>query len=196
MSAAPQLPVTTDVLPRKRFTRQDVERFMATGVLDGQRLELLDGDLVDKMGQNPRHAATIQRLFVALLKIFDAALIRIQLPMEAASTDRDRSVPEPDLALLAETKPDFDHRHPRGDELLLVVEVSDTTAAFDLSRKAQIYANAGVPEYWVVDLNNKRLVVHHKPDGSVYRLVQQLSETDEVSLDGHSIRIGDILPKA
>src|ERR1700756_5015393 len=98
MSAAPLLPYETSAaaLPRKRFTRQDVERLMESGLLDGQRYELIDGDLIDKMGQKPPHASAICTILAALVKFLDPRRIRIQLPIEASVKDRERSLPEPD----------------------------------------------------------------------------------------------------
>jgi len=197
MSAALITPFqAAEGLPRKRFTRRDVECLADLGLLDGQRYELIDGDLLDKMGQKPPHATGIQLLLATLVRFLDAVLIRIQLPIEAAGADQEYSLPEPDVAVLAEFKPDFHKRHPRGDELRLVVEVSDTTAAFDLSRKAALYAAALVPEYWVLDLVRRILVVHRHPDGSTYRLMQLFSEADTVSLENSSdlIRVSEILP--
>jgi Uma2 family endonuclease len=148
------------MLPRKRFTRDEVERLLSTDFFNGQRCELIDGDLIDKTGQTPQHASTIQRLMVAFVKWFDVGRIRVQFPMEVPAPDHVYTVPEPDIALSAEWKPDYEHRHPRGDECILVAEVSDTTVRFDLSRKATLYAKAGVREYWVVDLTRRVLVVH------------------------------------
>jgi Uma2 family endonuclease len=188
----------TESLPRKRFTRDEVDRLEAAGVFEGQRYELLDGDLIDKMGQKPPHATAIQLLLRVFGRMIDLALIRVQLPMEVSAPDRDRSLPEPDFAILAASKPDFSHRHPQGDEMLLVVEVSDTTAAFDLKRKAGLYAAAGVAEYWVLDLGRRKLIVHRQPEGSSYFVRQELSETESVSLQGRgeTIRVGEILPNS
>jgi Uma2 family endonuclease len=122
-------------------------------------------------------------------------MIRGQLPIEASRGDRERSLPEPDVSVF-EPNREYHKRHPRGDEVLLVVEVSDTTAAFDLSRKAILYASAGVREYWVLDLVRRLLVVHRQPDGSTYRLMQLFSEGDTVSMEGRDegVRVSDILP--
>jgi Uma2 family endonuclease len=197
MSAAPQLPYDEELYSRrKRFTRQEVERLLDMGFFDGQRYELIDGELLDKMGQNPPHAEIIQNLTEILGRIFGNRLLRIQLPMEASGEDRDRSVPEPDVAVLRERKPEFKRRHPRGHELLLLVEVSDSSSRFDLGRKAQIYAAAGVPEYWVVDV--KRGIVDRRcdPAEGAYRLRQSFSPGESVPLDGcpEGIPVNDILP--
>lgn len=198
MSAASLLPfqAAAEALPRKRFTREEVERYVEAGFFDGQRFELIDGDLLDKMGQKPPHATAIRLTQAWLAGFLGANRVQCQLPIEASGADRERSLPEPDLAVLAEPKPDYHQRHPRGDELLLVVEVSDTTASFDLTRKAVLYASAGVPEYWVLDLTRRVLVVHRRSDGSTYRLAQLFSETDTVSMEGRddAIRVSEILP--
>jgi Uma2 family endonuclease len=126
----------------------------------------------------------------------DENLIQIQAPIEVSVEDSDRSLPEPDLSVLREDKPEYDERHPRGNELLLVIEVSDSSAAFDLSRKAALYAKAGVPEYWVLELGRRRLAVHRQPDGAEYRLRQFFLESDTVTLDGRSeiISVAALLP--
>jgi len=198
MSVAPWLPFQTapEALPRKRFTREEVEHLIDTGFFEGQRWELIDGELLDKMGQKPPHASAIRQTQAWLAGVFGADRVQSQLPIEAAGADRERSLPEPDVAVLAEPKPDYHKRHPRGDELLLVVEVSDTTVSFDLNRKAALYAAAGVPEYWVLELTRRVLVVHRRPDGSTYRLAQLFSEADTVSMEGRgeTVRVSEILP--
>jgi Uma2 family endonuclease len=197
MSAAPLLPSTAEPLRRKRFTRDEVDYLSATGFFQGQRFELVDGDLYDKRGQNPPHAFAIGLLLEALAKLFPPGSIRVQLPLEVSGPDRETSLPEPDVALLAERKPEYRNRHPRGDEVLLIVDVADSSAGLDLSRKVTLYAAAGVPEYWVVDLM-RRMVVHRRPDGGLYRRVELLGVADSVRLEGRpeSIPVSKIVPDA
>ncbi len=198
MSAGILLPsqAAAETLPRKRFTREEVDLLSETGFFEGRRYELIDGDLVDKMGQKPPHAFAIQLVLRWVVRIGFAECLRVQLPIEVAAADRERSLPEPDLAVVAENKSDFAKRHPRGDELLLAVEVADTSAGFDLSRKAVLYGAAGVPEYWVLDLSRRLLVVHRQPFASGYRLIRLFTETEMVSLEnrGETVRVGDLLP--
>jgi Uma2 family endonuclease len=164
------------------------------GVFEGQRFELIDGELIDKVGQKPPHSYTIQLVHDWLIAFLPS--VRVQLSMEASGDDRDTSEPEPDIAVLKEMKAEYQRRHPRGDEMLLVVEVSDTTRAFDLGRKAALYAKSGVPEYWVVDLSRRMFAVHRQPDGEQYKLIQMFSEEETVSLQGRteSVKAGDLLP--
>jgi Uma2 family endonuclease len=186
MSAAITLP------PRKRFTRSEVEQMAEAGLFAGQRFELIDGDLIDKMGQNPPHATAIELCMEQFIVIFGVRLVRVQLPMEAGAADGERSVPEPDLAVLMERKPDFSRRHPNGDELRLLVEVADTTVRYDSTLKRDLYARAGVPEYWVLDLNNRRIIVHRQLDvhKSEYTNIQSYAETETVS----DIPVSSLLP--
>ena len=148
------------------------------------------------MGQKPPHVNGLRFLSRWLMHVFGFDLVRVQAPMQAVGIDNERSVPEPDVVLLREDKAGFRERHPRGNEVRLAVEVADTSASVDLSRKAQIYALAGVHEYWVLDLQRRRLVVHRQNGGEQYGTIQSLSENDMASVEGHaeSIRVGELLP--
>ena len=186
--------------PRKRFTREEVERLTDSGVFAGQRFELIDGDLIDKMGQNGPHALAIRLLLKWLSRLLDGDLISSQLPLRLSGKDGEYSLPEPDFAILR--KPMLEARHPRADEILLVIEVSDTSVTFDRTRKAALYAGAGIPEYWVLDLSHRVLLVHTLvqtgPSGKDYRQVQMYSSEESVSFPGRpeSIRVSDLLPPA
>jgi Uma2 family endonuclease len=180
---------------RKRFTRQEVEQLLESGFFLGQRYELIDGDLIDKMGQKPPHAYGVESVSEWLREAFPGRRVRVQLPIELTGQERDLSVPEPDVAVLKERRPEYQSRHPRSDELVLVVEIADSSAPFDLGRKAEIYAGAGVPQYWVLDLNRRMLVIHTQSDGKLYRSIQLLSEDQAVRIQGRSIRVGELLPE-
>ncbi len=198
MSAAilPASPAA-DSLRRKRFTRSEVDRMQDLGIFDGQRCELIDGDLIDKMGQNPPHAQAIRNLFLWLIGIFGPGRLQMQLPIEAKPGDSDWSLPEPDLAVLAEAGGDYGKRHPRGDELLLVVEVSDTSLRQDLTTKRDLYARASVGEYWVLDLQSRRLIVHRNPAHGEYRETAILTERDLASCPTRpeqTVAIRNLLP--
>ena len=184
-------------LPRKRFTRSEVEAMLDAGVFPGQRFELIDGDLIDKLGQKPAHASAIQRLQDILSRMFGGVRVRVQLPMEVGAADRETSVPEPDLALLTEAKDDYEARHPGGAEMTLVVEVADTTIRPDLTRKRDLYATAGVREYWVLDLKDRRLVIHRDWDGAnhSYASIQSYAEDETVDFKGKPIEVASLLSK-
>ena len=191
MSAATLTP------PRKRFTRDEVEQMLGAGLFTGQRFELIGGDLIDKMSQNPPHTQATTRIAAWLTRIFDER-VRTQQPIEVAGRDRQLSWPEPDLAVLAAEATDaFGSRHPRGDELLLVVEVADSSSRHDLTTKRGIYARAGVPEYWVLDILGRKLIVHRNRSQGKYEEIFALGETESASLaslPGSSLEIARLLP--
>ena len=164
--------------PGKRFSRDEFNRMIEAGIFEGQRYELIDGELINKMGQNPDHAFVITMLMEWLMGLFPPRLVRIQLSAQAGGADHNWSVPEPDVAVLAEWKSDYAHRHPHGDELKLVIEVAGTSIRKDLTRKAEIYATAGVPEYWVIDLERRAIVVHRKPLKGEFRFVERFGERE------------------
>ncbi len=166
------------------------------GILgEDDRVELIEGDLLARSPQEPVHASTIQRLTTRLLRAYGEGFpIRVQLPLVASET----SLPEPDIAVVRGDERAFETRHPSGSDVLLVVEVTWSTAPRD-RETAEIYARAGVPVYWRLDLEHRRLEVHHipAPDG-VYTRVAALGEADEVEVPGTSIRwkVADLLPRA
>ena len=164
------------------------------GLFAGQRFELIDGDLIDKMGQNPPHSQALRLVHAWLVKIFGAVRIQVQQPIEAAAAERERSLPEPDFSVLAEIKGEYGRRHPRGDELLLTVEVADTTVRYDATTKCDMYARAGVPEYWVLDIGGRRVIVHRRPVEGKFEQIDSVAENATVSAGGMQIPVSELLP--
>lgn len=201
--AAPSVALLHDVtqLPnRHKWTRAEVRRFYETGALSpDDRLELLFGELVTKMGMNEPHAGVLLLLDAMLRTIFGVGFVlRVQLPFVAG----DESEPEPDVAVVAGNLRDAFAQHPT--QAALIVEVSDATLAFDLGAKASLYAQAGIEDYWVIDINNRLLYVHRQPlispalpGGSGYQVVSRLTENDSISplvAPGNSFSVAEILP--
>ena len=183
--------------PRKRFTVEEVQQMLDAGLFAGQRFELIDGDLIDKMGQNPPHAYAIRLVFAWLVKVLEPGRVQVQSPIQAGGPDQKWSLPEPDLAVLPELKDDYRYRHPLGDEILLAVEVSDTTVRYDQNEKRDLYARAGVREYWVLDLGRRQLTQHRSPANGKYSLVQTFAEQDEVCPEFHTsepVKVASLLP--
>lgn len=168
----------------------------AAGLFTGLRYELIQGDLIDKMSQNPPHANAVRLVNARLAAIYGASRVQCQLPIEVAPTDQQWSLPEPDLAVLAagDVSPEslYQTRHPRGDETALVVEVADTTLRHDLTAKRDLYARAGVPEYWVLDITGRRLIIHRAPADGEYAVTLTLSEQESAG----GLLVSDLLPRA
>lgn len=141
-----------------RFDVGTYERMVASGALEGQRIELLEGLLVEVSPHRPEHADVIESLTEHLAHA--SARLRVQLPLEADWG----STPEPDLALVERTHP-RDH-HPR--TALLAVEVAVTSHKYDREIKANMYAWAPVPTYWLVDVPARTVEVYSDPGREGY----------------------------
>jgi len=182
---------------RKKFTTDDVMRMLKAGILnEDDRLELIEGELLVVSPQDPIHAGAVQRLNQWLVRAYgDAFQVRPQLPLHASAL----SLPEPDLAVVRGDVHSFDRGHPEGADSVLLIEVTWTTAQRD-RRKVEIYARAGVPVYWRVDLEHRRLEVYEGPatDAGVYTRVRLLSDGDEVDVPETDVRwrVSDIFPAA
>jgi hypothetical protein len=189
-------PPATDTLRRKRFSRCEVERMQELGFFEGERYELIEGELIDKMGQNPPHSQAIQNVLFLLAQMFGLRQVRAQLPIEASDRDQNWNLPEPDITVLKEVN-SYGKFHPRGDETLLIVEIADTSLRQDLTVKRSLYARAAVSEYWVLDLPSRKLIVHRQPANGEYTEVFSLIETATVACiarPDQPITVRELLP--
>lgn len=165
------------------------------GVLTADdRVELLEGVIVAMSPHTPLHAWAISQVGDVLRRaIADRALVRVQLPLVTGTG----SAPEPDLFVVPGRQSDYRDRHPTS--ALLVVEISDSSLQQDRLTKSAIYAAAGVPEYWVVDLRDVRVEIFREPEpgSSRYRLTSVARRGDRielVSFPGTFVDVDEIFP--
>ena len=169
----------SSTLTRHRFTVAQFEEMVEAGILtENDRVELLRGEVVEKIPIGPAHAASVNRLNrLFQLRLGTAAIVAVQNPIQAGDSE-----PEPDLALLRPRADYYSKATPSGDDVLLVVEVSDTTLETDRTLKCEIYAEAGFPEYWIVNLVENCLEVHRDPSPSgSYAWTQRLDIESSVA---------------
>jgi Uma2 family endonuclease len=173
-------PVEAFALPLRRWTRAEYGRMVETGIIQpDEHVELLDGEVVAMTPQKGPHAAVVDALREVLQDVFGAGWrIRVQLPLALGP----RSEPEPDVAVVRGSRWDFVTDHP--DRADLVVEVADSTLGKDRLRKAPLYAAAGIPEYWIIDLEGRAVEVYRTPttqgDQARYSHVTRLVPGDTV----------------
>lgn len=150
--------MTLNVKPRK-FTVEEYARMGEAGVFGwNERVELIEGEIIPVSPQNRRHASRTARLTTWFVTEFGKTHeIRVQLPLTLGS----HSEPEPDFALVRFEVADGAPRHPGSADLVL--EIADSSLAFDRNEKASLYAKAGIAEYWVLNLVNSRLEVRRGP---------------------------------
>jgi Uma2 family endonuclease len=149
-----------------RLTVDEYYRMVEVGLLTpDDRVELIEGEIVDMPPIGSRHAAMVNSLAERLIRAMNgAAGVGIQAPVRLSS----RSEPQPDLALLKGGTGAYKNAHPTAADVLLLIEVSESTLRYDLSVKSRLYAKHGIPEYWVVDLVDNRIHRRWNPRGEEY----------------------------
>jgi Uma2 family endonuclease len=149
---------------RRRFTVDEYEQMAEAGILgEDDRVELLEGDIVEMAPIGPRHAASVKRLIDRLAPtLHGRAIVSAQDPIRIESD----SEPQPDIALLRPRHDFYAHAHPSPQDVLLVIEVSDSTAWLDRRVKMPLYARAGIPQAWLVDLDNDVIEVYRGTAGT------------------------------
>jgi Uma2 family endonuclease len=188
--------------PERLFTTAEYLRMVETGILtENDKVELLNGRIVEKMARNPPHDSAIQRLLNALVrKLPQAYSIRSQMALTLPSS---ASVPEPDLAVVWGPDSRYDAAHPGAADALLVVEISDSTLRDDRGEKLISYAGAGVSLYWIVNLVDRRVEIYSDPTGPehfpTYRRRDDADEKSTVTLrlpEGEILesKVVDLLP--
>jgi hypothetical protein len=133
-----QLNAPPSVLRRRPWTRRDCEALESSGAFEGQRYELIEGELIDKMGMNPPHSVFLKLIGGWLMRIFGERYVRQQMPIDVRLEDNPTNEPQPYVWLTSQPANSFLDRHPNSSEILLLVEVADTTLAFDTTTKAAL----------------------------------------------------------
>jgi Uma2 family endonuclease len=179
--------------PQRRITVDEYHRMIAAGILgEDERVQLISGTLVAMTPQGGPHARVIQRLNRLLVRaVGDDLVVRPQLPLTLV----DDSEPEPDLAVVRAGDAESRERHPR--TALLVVEVAGESLPLDRQAKAVLYARAGIPEYWIVNLAESTVEVRREPDpaSGSYRTKAVARGGDTLvaaSVPGLSIGVADL----
>ena len=176
----------TDILsryhvPRHRLTVADYRRLGEARILGkDDRVELLEGQLVDMSPIGPRHALTIDllnRLLPATLG--EQAWLRVQNPIVLD----DASEPQPDLAVVQHPWSGYPDVHPRPSDILLLIEVADSSLEFELGAKLELYARAGIREFWVVDLTSNRVLVHRRPHDGRYDSITTVEVSGRLQIE-------------
>lgn len=172
--------------------RVEYDRIVQLGLFERERLELIRGQLVAMSPQDNAHALCVERVMEALMfALARRARVRCQLPFAPSASDD--SEPEPDVAVFARDA--AQDTHP--GQALLIVEVADSSLRYDRLVKGPLYAEVGVPQYWLVNLVDRVVEVHTAPRGGIW------SRTERVEVDGEievvafpdvRLRVGDLLP--
>lgn len=180
-----------------RWTRNQYYRMAELGFFEGKRVELIKGEIIEMSPMKAAHATAIVLATEALNKIFDQGfVVRTQLPTSFGKVDE----PEPNIAVVKGDARDFSESHPKTVEL--IVEVADSSLNFDREKKASLYAENKIGEYWILNLKDRCLEVYRRPVkdkniGFIYTEIYVVGENETVSplaKPKGKIKVSDILP--
>lgn len=181
-------------LPRRRFTTDEYHKMVEAGILTADdRVELIDGEILEMSPIGPRHAAavkTLNRLFSR--QVGDEAMVGVQDPILLEEFDE----PEPDLSLLRPRSDAYRHAHPRPNDIYLLIEVADASLLKDRQIKIPRYAKNRIREVWLVDLTQGVIVIYRDPSSDGYRTITVARRGEVISplaFPNVAIPVADIL---
>jgi Uma2 family endonuclease len=165
---------------RRRFTRAEYYRMAEVGILGRHdRVELIKGEIIEMSPIGRRHVAFVTNLTELLVvRLAGRARVSVQAPVALAEDTE----PQPDLAVLRRRRVPYKEREAWAEDAVLLIEVADSSLAYDRSTKLRLYAEAGIPEYWVVDCISEAVEVHRTPGPDGYRDVTRVTGTATLAL--------------
>ncbi len=189
------MPISSESFFKKHLTNvAEWQKMGEAGIFSlDSHLELINGEILEMAPIGSNHAGRVNRLNQVLtLLTSNQAVISVQNPLQLS----DLSEPEPDLLLLRTQADFYSSRHPKADDVLLLIEVADRSLTYDQNQKLRLYALHNIPEYWLLNINDACLEVYRQPCNGVYAEKTTLRTGDEITLsqlDNISINIADIL---
>jgi Uma2 family endonuclease len=191
------IPLVAGTPPARRFTVDEYHRMIETGILtEYDHVELLDGWILKMSPIGPPHATAVNLVIAALQNVLPAGwFVRAQSPVTLESSE-----PEPDITVVGGGIRDYLSHHPYPADIDLLVEVADSTLEFDRLQKRLCYAAAGIAEYWILNLIDRRLEVFRDPGpGGEYKMTKVIDANGSVDLVIRgkliaSLRVADFLP--
>jgi Uma2 family endonuclease len=184
--------------PRKIWTHEEYYRLHEIGMLP-ERCELINGEIILKMPQNPPHIHILFFIAKWLRQIFGYDYVNTQVPVTLTDADGRPSNPEPDVVVVSKPVLNFYPLRVQAADALLVVEVSVSTLEYNQEVKADVYAAGGITEYWILDVEARRVFLHRNPTPNGYSLLTIAGEQEQVgpqSRPDAKIRVGDLFPLA
>ena len=179
---------------RHRFTVEDFAHMGEAGIFTAHdRVELIDGEIREMTPIGPSHAGLVDRLAELLInRLTGKANVRIQNPIRLGRYTE----PQPDLVIARRRTDYYAGRHPEAGDVLLVIEVADSSLLYDQVEKAPRYATAGIPETWLVDASGETVTVHSEPGPDGYteeRVLRRGNEIRSVAVAGLRLPVDEIL---
>lgn len=191
------MPTSVSKFPKPyRLNVQGYYRMGEAGIFrPNERVELMEGEIIAMSPIGSLHAAWVNRLTrLFIQQTSDDITVHIQNPIRLKGDTE----PEPDLALLRPREQPYSQAHPTSKDVLLIIEVADSSLMYDRDRKVPLYACYGIPEVWLVDLNSSQLTIYLEPSQEEYRKILRPARSERVSpvlLPNVKIELGTLFEK-
>lgn len=155
-----------------KWSIKDYHNLIDNDVLINKNVELLDGELIEMSPESPLHTyVTLKGSSYLREKLKGLAVIREAHPVTLSNSE-----PEPDIAIVKSHPHQYKYQHPFSEDIFWLIEISNTTFNYDLNDKKKVYAKEGIKEYWVVDINNRKIHVFLEPENDDYLVSKIISE--------------------
>jgi Uma2 family endonuclease len=179
---------------RRLFNVDEYYRMADAGILtEDDRVELIEGEIIEMSPIGDRHAACVDGLTKLLVqRVRDAAIVRVQNPIRLS----DLIEPQPDLGLLRPRDDFYARGHPRPEDVFLIVEVAETSLNYDRDLKVPLYASAGIPEVWLVDLPCSEIWTYSQPESGADRMANRVGRGGSITSNAIpelTVEAGEIL---
>jgi Uma2 family endonuclease len=188
--------VMTVQLLRRKFTVEQYHKMIESGILTADdRVQLIKGEIIEMSPIGTKHASCVNRLNNLLIQLLGKrVIVAIQNPVELD----DSSEPQPDVALLKPRDDFYENAHPQAQDILLLIEVADSTIQFDREVKISLYAVANIIVVWLIDINEQTIEVYQQPNVTGYQQIEKFTLGETLVIPGFpdvTITVDEILGK-
>ncbi len=174
------------ILDRRLLNVAEYHKMAEVGILEEKGIELIKGEIIKMSPIGTQHAACVKRLNQLLNQALDSSyIIGIQDPIQLGNL----SEPEPDLTLLKPRDDFYQNQHPQAHDVLAIIEVADSSLAYDREIKGKLYAEAGIGEYYIVNLNTHTVEVYQAPYPDGYTIQQEVSKGETFTLQSIGLQV-------
>ncbi|HRC71584.1 MAG TPA: Uma2 family endonuclease [Candidatus Competibacter sp.] len=182
--------------PRHRWTVAEYHRMAEVGLLnEDSRVELIDGEIIEMAPIGSQHSGKVNRFISLFSKVFsNRAIISAQNPIVMGGYGE----PQPDITILRWREDFYEQAHPHAEDVLLIVEISDSTLHYDRDVKVPLYARNGIPEVWLLDVQNRQLEIYREPINGIYqqRDCRRTGQLAPILCPDASIDLAELFPNS
>jgi Uma2 family endonuclease len=176
-----------------KWSLQDYHKMIEAGILEGRQVELINGEIVEMSPEGPIHSNNI----IKTAHYLERLLQNVAHVREAHPITLSKSEPEPDIAVVKGTIDNYWRSHPTKSDIYLLIEVAQSSVYYDKVVKAKLYAAEGIPEYWLIDLNNNVVIVYTAPQNGQYKTVANFNDgiITPISFPKITVEVEKLLPR-